>query len=75
MHLLSLPEWETEVTSWQHANSPTIPQHLFVSKSLSILITHSSYNKTMAITGQYKYILRVIPFTLSTILMKLLHIV
>ncbi|KAG9310527.1 hypothetical protein JVU11DRAFT_9070 [Chiua virens] len=75
MHLLSLPGRGTEVTSWQHANSPTSPRHLFLSKSLGTLITHSSYNKTTALTGQFKYIIRVIPFALSTILTKLLHIV
>ncbi|KAH0826467.1 hypothetical protein J3R83DRAFT_5468 [Lanmaoa asiatica] len=75
MHLLSLPGRGTEVTSWQYANSPTSPRHLFLSKSLGTLITHSSYNKTTALTGQYKYILRVIPLALATILTKLLRIV
>lgn len=75
MHLLSLPGRGTEVTSWQHANSAISSRHLFFSKSLGTLITHSSYNKTTAITGQYKYILRVIPPALSTILTKLLRIV
>ncbi|KAG9317943.1 hypothetical protein JVU11DRAFT_2176 [Chiua virens] len=75
MQLLSLPGRGTEVTSWQHANSTTSPRHLFVSQNLGTLITHSNYNKTTALTGQYKYILRVIPYALSVILIKLLRIV
>ncbi|KAG9308007.1 hypothetical protein JVU11DRAFT_12724 [Chiua virens] len=38
---------------WQHATSTTSPRHLFVSQNLGTLITHSNYNKTTALTGQY----------------------
>lgn len=75
MHLLALPGRGTEVSSWQYANSPTSPRHLFLSRNLGTLITYSNYNKTTAITGQHKHILRVIPFGLSTIITKLLCII
>ncbi|KAI6025371.1 hypothetical protein PISMIDRAFT_16882 [Pisolithus microcarpus 441] len=75
MHLLSLPARGTEATIWQHANSPASPRHLFLSSTLGTLTTCSNYNKTSATTGLHKYILRVIPFALATVITKLLRIV
>ncbi|KAG6379791.1 hypothetical protein JVT61DRAFT_10336 [Boletus reticuloceps] len=75
MHLLALPGHGTEVTQWQYTNSSASPQHLFLSSTLGTLVTHSSYNKTTSITGQYKHLLLVIPFSLSVIIIKLLRIV
>ncbi|KAG6371750.1 hypothetical protein JVT61DRAFT_9101 [Boletus reticuloceps] len=75
MHLLALPARGSEMTIWQHSNSSISSRHLFFSKSLQTLITQSNYNKTSAITGLYKHILRPIPFPLATILTKLLRII
>lgn len=75
IHLLAIPGRGTEVTAWQYTNSAASPRHLFLSSSLQTFITQSNYNKTTAITGCHKYILRVIPFTLSLIVTKLLRIV
>lgn len=75
MHLLALPGRGTEVSGWQYANSITSSRHLFLSSTLGTLFTLSNYNKTTAITGQHKHILRVIPHALSLIITKLLRIV
>ena len=75
MHLLALLGCSTKVTHEQYTNSFASPQHLFLSSTLGILVTHSSYNKTTSIMGQYKHLLCVIPFSLSVIIIKLLQIV
>ncbi|KAI6139445.1 hypothetical protein BKA82DRAFT_948849 [Pisolithus tinctorius] len=75
IHLLSLPGRGTEEVIWQHANSPSSPRHLFLSTELQTLVTQSNYNKTTAITGVHKHILRVIPYELACVITKLLRVV
>ncbi|KIM51974.1 hypothetical protein SCLCIDRAFT_32998 [Scleroderma citrinum Foug A] len=75
VHLLSPPACGTEVVLWQHTNTASSCRHLFLSSNLRTLVTVSNYNKSTAITGLYKHILRVIPHAVSTVIMKLLRIV
>ncbi|KAG1841172.1 hypothetical protein C8R48DRAFT_781482 [Suillus tomentosus] len=75
LHLLTLPGRGTEEAVWQYNNSAESCRHLFLSPHLKTLVTLSNYNKTTAITGLHKYILRVIPFCLAEVITKLLRIV
>ena len=73
--LLSLPARGTEAIMWQHTNSQSSARHLFYSPVLKTLVTQSNYNKTTALTGLHKYIIRAIPRSLATVMAKLLRIV
>ncbi|KAG2093716.1 uncharacterized protein F5147DRAFT_820858 [Suillus discolor] len=75
MHLLALPARGTEEEMWQHANGRESRRHLFFSSKLGTLVTKSNYNKSSALTGIYKTIIRVIPYEVAKVITILLRIV
>lgn len=77
--LQGLPARGTEEAHFQLINTPASRRHIFIIQDKDqkkyTLATLSNYHKSMNITDGYKEILRVIPYDLSCIIIKLIRVV